>query len=673
MRPFSFLLWWTVCFALTAGVLEAAHGGAVLEAVAVSTVGALAYGLAATGIGWILTRPAPLRRGWTRLRNHGSSRAFWLGALVVLSATLVVSHRLLLRLLERFYWAHIAPEWKVWIFSTLPILLFPVLLSLFLAALGLWKFFFDRWLAARAGGFGWIPFVAGIVLFGFVGPYLYLEWKSPSWLALGEPSERLSWTVLALAHVLVIGLWPALAASRRGRIGVGVAAALLAANVARLQVVGPAPDRHHRLAHRSLFARHILRAAYPLTDFDGDGASGLLGGGDPAGFDPAIHPFRLGGPCAVPPPPRGEETYDGRGKDIVLITIDSLRPDVVGPRLTPNLEAALGDAFRFTRCITHGPETSTGMTSILWGARRKAVLESMAEGGGRLRSLADELRAAGYHTIGVCSVEGLRHAHYSSGFERYENLTTGDPFVDRQVSLTAPMHRTLLAALDDRPAGKPMFLWVHYYDPHERYLPHPGSPVTGSAPRDLYEQEVWHTDVYLGRLFERIRAQGRWDSTIIVLMGDHGEAFGEHGRRLHATTLYDEMTHVPLRIRLPDVAGRSLDFPVSSLDIVPTLLAWAGLSAGDRRRGRDLTPQMIGETAPIPWPVLSEITWGEADDAGAIWLGSEKLILHRFTHAVELFDLRADPGETKNLAAERPARVAELRRIFLLHMGGEWP
>ena len=137
-------------------------------------------------------------------------------------------------------------------------------------------------------------------------------------------------------------------------------------------------------------------------------------------------------------------------------------------------------------------------------------------------------------------------------------------------------------AFVDAHRDQKFFLWVHYYDPHLSYETHPEVPSFGPSRVDRYDGEIRFTDLHLGRLIAHLRAAGLWDRTAVVLTGDHGEGFGEHGVTEHGFDLYPPQTKVPFIVRVPGLAPRRVRVPVGHIDIAPTLV---NLGARRRRAG----------------------------------------------------------------------------------------
>jgi choline-sulfatase len=128
--------------------------------------------------------------------------------------------------------------------------------------------------------------------------------------------------------------------------------------------------------------------------------------------------------------------------------------------------------------------------------------------------------------------------------------------------------------------GRRFFLWVHYFDPHAQYVPHPGAPdftdpakPPGFRMRALYDGEIWFTDKAIGRLVDFVSSQPWGKDTAIVVTSDHGEAMNEHGIAFqHGFEIWEPLMRVPLLMRVPGMRPHHVPVKRSSVDIVPTLL-----------------------------------------------------------------------------------------------------
>ncbi|MBI4493529.1 MAG: sulfatase-like hydrolase/transferase [Chloroflexi bacterium] len=240
---------------------------------------------------------------------------------------------------------------------------------------------------------------------------------------------------------------------------------------------------------------------------------------------------------------------------------------------------------------------------------------------------------------------------------------------------------------------EPFFLWLHYFDPHYPYTPPPpfdslyvepcdscldGSMQTvdlihaGQQPSPaevqrligLYDGEIAFTDQELGRLLQALQELDLADDTLVVLTGDHGESFGDHGLWFHGYGLYQTEVHVPLLMRYPRAlpAGTSVQEPVGTLDVMPTILELLQLPSPATVEGRSLLPLVRGEEAAGSRAVITEID--EQDSQLSVVWRKWKLIVDTATWQAQLYDLERDPGERADLAAAEPEVVGQLRKVL---------
>ncbi|MEA2326298.1 MAG: choline-sulfatase, partial [Thermoanaerobaculia bacterium] len=231
------------------------------------------------------------------------------------------------------------------------------------------------------------------------------------------------------------------------------------------------------------------------------------------------------------------------------------------------------------------------------------------------------------------------------GFERYDdeivrNVTDSSGTFDAERRGGEVVDRAL--AWLRQSDARPFFAWVHLYDAHAPYAPPPPYPQT-------YDGEVAYVDTQIARLLAAVDR----GNTIIAVVGDHGEALGEHGELTHGLLLYEPTLHVPMIIAAPSLAARVIRTPVSTIDLAPTIAALAGVAftAAD---GRDLALRNGREPQPSPMYAETQYpaTFGWSELA-SMRLASMKMIS---APAPELYDLQRDPGETVNvLTNERRA------------------
>ena len=235
------------------------------------------------------------------------------------------------------------------------------------------------------------------------------------------------------------------------------------------------------------------------------------------------------------------------------------------------------------------------------------------------------------------------HYGFSQGFENFDrsvldlghshNTTTGKELTDNAISR--------LDGLND-----PFFVWIHYFDPHYRYLLHEDFTL-GFSSIDKYDGEIFYTDYHIGRLIDELKRRNLYDDSIIVITSDHGEEFRDHGGRLHTNSLYEELVHVPLIIKVPCMRDGVINGIVAESDIMPTLLSLVGLDVPDDVSG-DIIPFNKDGFEPVSKKVYLE-TRRVANLRGLID-GRYKIISNKRNGQVQLYDLVEDPLEKKNIA-----------------------
>jgi Flp pilus assembly protein TadD len=367
----------------------------------------------------------------------------------------------------------------------------------------------------------------------------------------------------------------------------------------------------------------------------------------------------------------------GKGRDLLLVTLDTVRADRVGaygygPAETPALDRLAREGVRFENAVAAAPLTLPSHATILTG--RLPLRHGLRRNGaGRLpdsvETLATRLQAAGYRTGAfVGSFVLARRYGLDQGFAVYDDDLPRDARSSGSVSerAGAQVVDRALAWLAGA-QGRPSFAWVHLYDAHAPY--EPPDPFRARHP-DPYDGEIASVDAQLGRLIGAIEADGRPERWVVAVVADHGESLGDHGELTHGLLLYEPALRVPLVIRAPGLLtpGRSVEEPLSLADLAPTLAGVLRLSFGDGSDGRDLSGPLMRGLEPPPAEVYAETeyprSFGWAPQACLRRAGLKYMEAPRR----ELYDLEADPREASNRAASDPRsaelgrRLAELRR-----------
>ena len=364
----------------------------------------------------------------------------------------------------------------------------------------------------------------------------------------------------------------------------------------------------------------------------------------------------------VPPKPKAARP------SVILITLDTTRADRMGflgsdRGLTPHLDAVAREGIVFTRAYAHVPLTTPSHASLLSGTlpQFNHVVDLGDPIAKDVPYLPDILHHHGYATavfVGGAVLDPQAAApgfdrgidHYDAGFHepaagesRYSSIERrGDVVID---------HATTWLAKHPR---RPVFLWVHLYDPHDPY--DPPEPYKSKYAANLYDGEIAYADAAAGRLLDSLRKNGLYDGSLIAIVADHGEAFGEHGEREHGIFVYDETIHVPLLLRLPGQrhAGSRVDQRVGLSDVAPTILAALDIAAPASMQGASLLPS-LGHP-PSDRSIYSESEYGRVAYGWATlrsWRSGKYLFVAAPRR--ELYDQVADPGALRNLAPDSAA------------------
>ena len=369
---------------------------------------------------------------------------------------------------------------------------------------------------------------------------------------------------------------------------------------------------------------------------------------------------------------------------VLLVTLDTTRADHLGAYgatngATPHLDALAARGVVFERAYAVAPMTLPAHTSMLTGLlpTRTGVRwngeQRLAPPPGGPATVAERFRAGGYATAAFVSASVLNRAFgIDRGFELYDDALAdraGAP--ENQWQAERPGRETVeraLVWLAAQPADRPVFLWVHLFDPHDPYAP--PEPFATRFAGDPYSGEIAAADEALGALL----AHARWRPearAIVSVIGDHGEALGEHGEATHGILLQEAALRVPWIVAAPDLAPRRVAEAVGQVDLAPTLLALAGLTpfadaTDGALDGVDLSRQMAGAAGDRARTLYAESLYASALYGWAP-LYSTRREPYKWVAGMrgELFDYVADPGETQDLRAAVPAAAGALNRALV--------
>jgi arylsulfatase A-like enzyme len=347
--------------------------------------------------------------------------------------------------------------------------------------------------------------------------------------------------------------------------------------------------------------------------------------------------------------------------DLVLVTIDTVRADALAPwggpaGMAPTIEGLARSGTVFDRAISPAPLTLPAHASLLTGLDPPA--HGLRDNGvgalpAEVETLAQLFERAGYTTLAAVGSRVLdRRFGLDRGFAYYDDGAPAERlgefgYPERDAIATTNAALELLRQADPT---RPLFLWVHYYDPHAPYQPADGS---GTAdPRANYSREIATVDREFGRLVQALPNRPR----VVAVVADHGEAFGEHGETGHGLLLHESVLRVPLVLAGAGVpVGKRVGGTVGSVRLAATLRDLAGL------RGLAAAAPPLSFTTPGDEPILSETwlpwtAWGWSP-LQTVTAGMWRL---RVGPKPQLFDLGADPAEAVDRRQAEPRRLREL-------------
>jgi arylsulfatase A-like enzyme/Tfp pilus assembly protein PilF len=345
---------------------------------------------------------------------------------------------------------------------------------------------------------------------------------------------------------------------------------------------------------------------------------------------------------------------------LLLITLDTLRADYLscnGSKKvhTPHLDRLARGGVNFSRARTSTPLTLPAHASIMTG-NYPPVHGVRDNGTYRLSddqlTLAEVLDGQGFETAAFIGAFVLdRHFGIAQGFNVYDEGNWGNlnMLEGQAAERTADtVHEAFSNWLNGRSRGRPFFAWVHLYDPHAPYIP--PEPFRKRFADDPYAGEVAYTDAVVGKIIKDLESQKLLGSTLVAVVGDHGEGLGEHGEQTHSLLIYNSTIHVPMLLYSPGLipSGKTVEHLTRTIDLAPTILDYLRISE-TFGQGTSLRPLVEGKS-----PIKETLAYSESlypnlnlgwSELRGLEAGEYRFIL---APRSELYDLTADPGETEN-------------------------
>ncbi|MCA9320093.1 MAG: sulfatase, partial [Planctomycetes bacterium] len=362
-----------------------------------------------------------------------------------------------------------------------------------------------------------------------------------------------------------------------------------------------------------------------------------------------------------------------RSMNLLIVSIDTLRADHTGfggysRNTTPTLDALAARSTVFERSYTPYPTSAYAYSSFFSGRYPECAPVNWALKGKEPAwpsdlTLAGLLGSAGFRSIGVSAFNAgtLKRrdvfGHLKDGFETFNPRQTIKAREARQVTDSA------LNLLGEAATSR-FFIWVHYLDPHAPYARHANHDF-GKSARDRYDSEIAHVDAEVGRLLVALEDRGLAEDTVVLVMSDHGEEFGEHFGKYHNSSLYEQQLRVPFMMHVPGLAPRRVQQIASLVDVLPTLATLFDIEDPHFRNGRCLWPAMLGCSSHdgFAFAQLHPQELLSSTGLRMVVFGGHKMILTPAMGTEEVFHLDSDPLETKNIVGRASTVAGVLRGL----------
>lgn len=362
----------------------------------------------------------------------------------------------------------------------------------------------------------------------------------------------------------------------------------------------------------------------------------------------------------------------GINYNLLFITVDTLRADCLGcygsdVAETPNIDQLAKNGVMFKNCYASVPLTLPSFCSVFTG--RQPIAHGVRNNGTYVLNknedtLAEFFQEMGYKTYAAIAAFVLEAKFgLDQGFNIYDD-SLDYKTVFENTNSEIPADRVYVKFKDwlEENYKNKFFSWIHFYDPHYPYSP--PAKFKEKFSKQPYIGEIAYVDVYIGKIITDLKAKQLLDKTIIVFLGDHGEAFGEHKEIGHGIFCYEESLKVPLIFYNPGIFSKEtiIDHPVKLTDVMPTILSLFEIEIPLNLQGESLLPVINSkEKNKLSSLIYFESMYGHENEN---WAPLAGIIFENFKYISlpipELYDLAKDPKEEENLFYEKDALAKKI-------------
>ena len=366
-----------------------------------------------------------------------------------------------------------------------------------------------------------------------------------------------------------------------------------------------------------------------------------------------------------------ETTVDSPKLNVLLITMDTTRADRLGcygnkQAITPEIDALAASGVRFDQAFSQVPLTLPSHCSLMTGlypSTNGIEVNSAKSLGTGVATMAETFKSHGYRT-GAFIASWILDSMFglNRGFDHYDDkMVFGDKVnVEQSERRGDKVVDAALGWLRGQ-SDSPFFAWVHFYDPHAPY--DPPAPYKNQVP-DYYDGEIAFTDAQIGRILTWLKKSDLINQTLVVIVGDHGEAFGEHDEIQHGLFIYDTTMHVPMIMACPGTIpqGVVVQSDVRLLDVFPTLMEQLKWNPVPGLEGESLVDRWQNGNPPF-LPIYGESVYTLQ---GYGWSPIRSLISDEWKYIEaprpELYNRNSDPDELNNVITKFPVIAGQMKR-----------